>query len=87
MNDTSVLQHRVNSLLRIGIISSIVWLMGVGSLCAFVCGLKARSIIKASEGQVIGMGRAWWCLIVGGFGVVLWLPVLSALVFNAIVRR
>jgi hypothetical protein len=38
-------------MLASGIICSIVWMMGLGSLHAFICGLRARSIIKASDAQ------------------------------------
>jgi hypothetical protein len=75
-------QYRLDSMLRFGIICSIVWMMGLGSLYAFVCGLRARSIIKSSEGQLVGMGRARWCIIVGGLGVAVWFPVFAVLVMR-----
>ena len=55
MTDTLMRQYRVDSMLQFGIICSIVWMMGLGSLYAFFCGLRARSIIKASGGQMVGM--------------------------------
>jgi len=69
-------------MLQFGIICSIVWMMGIGSLYAFLCGLRARSIIKASGGQLVGMGRAKWCIIVGGIGIAVWLPVLAVVVMR-----
>ena len=65
-------QGYVNSLLWRGVFFSIVWLAGVGSFIAFRRGLKGRRLIKRSQGQLHGLGKAWWCLIVGGFGVFLW---------------
>ena len=69
-------QDRVDRLLRWGVIFSIVWLMGLGSAVAVVNGWRARSLIQASGGSIGGMGRAWWCLIVGGLGFLLWAPIL-----------
>jgi hypothetical protein len=82
MTDLRLKQYRLDSMLQFGIICSIVWMMGIGSLYAFLCGLRARSIIKASGGQLVGMGRAKWCIIVGGIGVAVWLPVLAVVVMR-----
>ena len=82
MTDTRLMQYRLDSMLQFGIICSIVWMMGIGSLYAFLCGLRARSIIKASGGQLVGMGRAKWCIIVGGIGIAVWLPVLAVVVMR-----
>ena len=71
-------QDRVDRLLRWGVIFSIVWLMGLGSAVAVVNGWRARSLIQASDGSIGGMGRVWWCLIVGGLGFLLWAPILVA---------
>ena len=56
MTDLRLKQYRLDSMLQFGIICSIVWMMGIGSLYAFLCGLRARSIIKASGGQLVGRG-------------------------------
>ena len=82
MTDTRLTQYRVDSMLQFGIICSIVWMMGFGSLYAFLCGLRARRIIKASEGQLVGMRRANWCIIVGGLGVAVWFPILAMVVMG-----
>jgi|GraSoiStandDraft_41_1057321.scaffolds.fasta_scaffold2224556_1 hypothetical protein len=82
MTDLRLKQYRLDSMLQFGIICSIVWMMGIGSLYAFLCGLRARSIIKASGGQLVGMGRAKWCIIVGGIGIAVWLPVLAVVVMR-----
>ncbi|MFL6285699.1 MAG: hypothetical protein ACJ74Q_21385 [Pyrinomonadaceae bacterium] len=70
------LQARVSRMLGIGFAFSIVWLSGLGSLIALIIGLRARRIIMQSEEQISGIRLAWWCIIVGGLGVVigpLWL--------------
>jgi hypothetical protein len=77
-----MMQYRVDSMLQFGIICSIVWMMGLGSLYAFVCGLRAKSIIKASGGELVGTKRANWCIIVGGIGMAAWLPILIAIVIR-----
>jgi len=76
------MQKKVRQLLKWGVVFSILWLGGIGSLIAIVCGAKARRFIKESGGQIRGAGGAWWCLIVGSLGLVIWLPILAASVFN-----
>ena len=87
MTDTRLLQYRVDSMLQFGIICSLVWMMGLGSLYAFICGLRARSIIKASDGQLVGMGRAKWCLVVGAFGMAVWFPILALVAGRALLAN
>jgi cytochrome c biogenesis protein CcdA len=70
------LQARVSRMLGIGFAFSIVWLSGVGSLIALIIGLRARRIIMQSEEELSGIRLAWWCIILGGLGIVigpLWL--------------
>jgi hypothetical protein len=50
--------------------------MGIGSVIAVVAGLKARRLIRKSGGALAGMGRVWWCLVVGVLGILLWIPVM-----------
>ncbi|MET0649369.1 MAG: hypothetical protein ABW208_22390 [Pyrinomonadaceae bacterium] len=69
------LQVRVSKMLGCGFAFSLVVSGGVGSLVAFIIGLRARSIIKQSGGELSGMRMAWWCIIVGGLGAVM-LPLL-----------
>jgi len=76
------IQEEVARVLRRGIIFSILWLFGIGSLIAVMSGLKARRLILDSNGAVGGMGQVWWRLIVGGLGVAFWLPILVVGVIN-----
>jgi hypothetical protein len=62
------LQVRVSKLLGCGFAFSLVVSGGVGSLIALVIGLRARSLIKRSGGELSGIRMAWWCIIVGGLG-------------------
>ncbi len=82
MTDTRLMQYRVDSMLQFGIICSIVWMMGLGSLYALLCGLRAKSIIKASGGQLVGTRRATWCIIVGGIGMAVWLPIFAVILIR-----
>jgi hypothetical protein len=66
------LQGEVNSILRRGIFYSIFWLMGVGSVIAIIQGVKAQKIIRQSSGEVKGIGKVWWCFIIGGIGILFW---------------
>ena len=65
------LQIKVSKILSRGFIFSIVWLAGFGSLIAFVSGLQALKIIKKSKGEIAGTKMAWWCIIVGAIGMIL----------------
>lgn len=84
MSDTRLLQQRLDSMLRFGIICSIAWMMGFGSLYAFACGLKARRMIRSSNGALVGMGKARWCILVGSIGMAVWLPVFALVVWRSI---
>jgi len=76
------IQQQVDSLLKRGVVLSILWLAGIGSLIALVSGLKAKRLIAQSEGTAIGTGRVWWCVVVGGLGVAIWLPIILISVIN-----
>ena len=78
------MQEKVRRLLKWGVVFSILWLGGIGSLVAIICRAKARRLIKESGGQICGAGSAWWCLIVGSLGLVIWLPIVAASVFNRV---
>jgi hypothetical protein len=69
-------QVRVSKMLADGFMFSIVWLGGVGSLIAFIKGLRAMKIIRQSNGELTGTAMAWWCIIFGGLGTVI-LPTLT----------
>jgi hypothetical protein len=75
-------QNQVDQSLKWGIIFSIIWLAGIGSVIALIKGLKARKAIAQSEGALVGTGRAWWCIIAGGLGFAFWLPVIVAGIRN-----
>jgi hypothetical protein len=70
--ETDHLQEKVNAMLRRGILFSIFWLMGAGSLIAIIQGIKALRIIRQSNGQIMGTGKVWWCFVVGGIGLLFW---------------
>lgn len=71
------LQIRVSKMLADGFIFSIVWLAGIGSLLAFLKGLRAMRIIQQSNGALTGKVMAWWCIIFGGLGTILFLILAS----------
>jgi len=75
-------QREINTRLRRGIFYSIFWLMGVGSVIAVREGLRAKKLISQSGGELKGMGKVWWCLIVGGAGLLFWLFVVLMVVIN-----
>lgn len=75
-------QSQLDNTLKWGIIFSLFWLAGVGSLVAVILGLKAHKTIAASNGKLVGSGRVSWCLIVGGLGLALWVPIVVIGVVN-----
>jgi hypothetical protein len=81
-NEVYQKQDVVNSLLYWGVVFSILWLAGIGSLIAIILGVKANKIIRESNGDILGSGRVWWCLIAGGLGMLFWIPVVIIGVIN-----
>lgn len=79
-----LLQSEVNAKLRRGIFYSIFWLMGVGSAIAVMEGFKAMKLISQSGGKLEGMGKVWWCFIVGGAGLLFWLFVVVMVIISRI---
>lgn len=86
MTDLWKRQREVDDMLKLGLILSIIWCAGIGSLMALINGLRARRIIRASQGELRGLGLAWWCIIAGGLGVAVWLPSGFLIVRDAIIR-
>ena len=56
------LQIKTSKVLSRGFIFSIVWLAGIG--------LQARKLINQSDSEISGIKMAWWCIIVGGIGMI-----------------
>jgi hypothetical protein len=82
MSRDYVVQERINSMLRRGVVFSIIWLLGVGSLLAVVIGIRALRIIVRSDGEIEGTGKALWCVIVGGLGLLFWVFVIAMGIVN-----
>jgi hypothetical protein len=75
-------QGQVDRNLQLGVILSVLWLAGIGSLFATIFGFRALKAIDASHGTLVGSGRAWWCLVVGGLGIFFWFPIIIVSVVN-----
>ena len=80
-------QRQIDAVLRRGIIFSILWLAGIGSIIAILSGLKAKKLIANLGVEASGMGRVWWCLIVGGVGVLVWGPIIIMGIVNNLAGR
>jgi hypothetical protein len=76
-------QVRVSKMLGLGFVFSLTPLAGVGSLVAFILGLKALRVIQRSEGEIVGMSMAVWCIATGATGMLLFpLLFLRALILS-----
>ena len=73
-------QQEVSRRLHYGIIFSLIWLAGLGSLYSFIQGVIALRAIIRSDYHLHGVLRAWWCIIVGGLGALFLLWFASTLV-------
>lgn len=82
-----MVQARVDGILRLGMICSVLWLMGIGSAVAVVSGLKAQRLIRESGNPIAGMPRVRWCLVVGGIGLAVWVPVVIVGIVNNLGAR
>jgi hypothetical protein len=71
MEDRLERQVRVSKLLGLGFILTIVPMVGLGSLAALLIGLKAKKIIQQSGSEIAGLRMAWWCIIAGAVGVII----------------
>lgn len=61
-------QVRVSKMLGLAFALSITGVGGIGSLTAFLLGLKALRIIGRAQSRINGRVVAWWCILVGGLG-------------------
>jgi hypothetical protein len=43
-------------------------------------------MIDRSGGELVGMGKVWWCFIVGGMGLLFWGFVFVMALINGIAR-
>ncbi|HEU4391666.1 MAG TPA: hypothetical protein VFV34_28015 [Blastocatellia bacterium] len=82
-SDRHPAQDRVDSMLRRAVVLSIIWLLGFGSCVSIIQAIRAQRMIKSSGGQITGMGKVWWCYIVGGSGVLFWGFVLLMMIVNS----
>ena len=73
-------QIKVSKMLALGFVFSIFWIGGIGSCVAFILGMRARQIIRQSNGALVGIRLAWWCIIVGGLGILMLPPLIFLLV-------
>ena len=69
-------QAKVDRIVRWGLVFAIFWLAGIGSIIALVSGIRARRMIAASKGELVGNGRALACILAGAAGMLIWLPIL-----------
>jgi hypothetical protein len=79
-------QKQIDKCLTWGIVFSVVWIWGIGSFVALIMGLKARKAVQASNGKYHGLVRVWWCILVGGVGVI-WITTLVIFAYLRIYYR
>jgi len=65
-------QIKLSVLLGYGFAFSLLGIGGLASLIAFIIGWEVRRRIKQSHDKLVGAKLAWWCIVVGGLGMVTW---------------
>jgi len=75
-------QLKVSKMLSMGFVLSITGIFGVGSLIALILGIKASRIIRKSNGTINGAFMAWWCIVAGAVGTLIFLPLTIMLVIK-----
>ena len=75
MSPELLAQIKLSVLLGYGFAFSLLGIGGLAPLIAFIIGWQARRRIKESHGKLSGAKLAWWCSVVGGWGMII-LPLL-----------
>ena len=79
IQDTLV-ETRIRTLARWGIVLSVLWVGGIGSIIAITNGIKIHRLRKAHSWVGTGLAASIWCIVVGliglAFTVPLWLIIL-----------
>ncbi|HEX8131201.1 MAG TPA: hypothetical protein VF527_19030 [Pyrinomonadaceae bacterium] len=75
-------QIKLSVLLGYGFAFSLLGVGGLASLVAFIIGWRARRRIERSGGKLAGLKLAWWCIVVGGAGALVWPLALAATMLN-----
>ncbi len=70
-------------MLVLGFVLSITGVFGIGSLVAFIIGWKALRSINDAQHQISGRFIAWWCIVLGAIGTLIWPPAVIISVLNA----
>ena len=69
-------QNYIDSRLNKGIAFSLFWAAGIGSFIALRNGLECLALIKQSNSSLSGKGKAYWCIIFGTIGLIIWIPII-----------
>jgi len=69
-------QRKLDRVLRVGLFFGLVWLGGIGSIIAFVSGVRARRIIDSGDGELEGNFRSLACILAGLAGIGMWAVIL-----------
>jgi hypothetical protein len=70
------------SLLGVAFVFSLTYIANLGSLMAFILGLRASRLINKSPYRLFGGFLLWWSLVVGGIGTLM-LPLTSVMILNS----
>lgn len=81
-----IYNRQIYRLAIISFVFSLVWLGGIGSLIAIICGRKALKLMKKYESKVIGGFAAKFGYIAGWIGLCLWGGLFLLTILMAIMR-
>ena len=68
-----ILQKEFDRLTTRGIVFGIIWIMGIGSIIAFISGYQAGKIYRESGNSLVGKNRITKTYIAGFAGILLWI--------------
>ena len=82
MTDDELLYAELDRTLFRGMVFSLLWLAGLGSLYAFWCGVRARRMSRSLSVPLNTTVKMIWCIVVGAIGMVIWVPIILIGIVN-----
>lgn len=70
-------EGRINRLAIWGVVFSLIWMGGIGSLIAIRNGMKIRRLARSNTDlKTHAAFASAWCIVVGVLGILIWIPII-----------